>query len=123
MKKLIENTNDNERAANNQRIIEKENQLDKMKENRKEIEKSLYQLDEDFRKGFHQLRMLNDENIREEDNKTFQEAQRNEESERGFRLKVQIAREQFSYVFQKEIHRIDDEREELYKQRSEIPWD
>lgn len=123
MKKLRENTNDRERAAYNQQIMEKESQLDKMKENRKEVENSLYQLDEDFRRGFHQLRMLSDENIREVQTGIFQENQRNEELERGFRQKVQVAKEQFSHVFQKEIHRIDDEREELYKQRSEIPWD
>lgn len=123
MKKLRENTNDRERAAYNQRIMEKESQLDKMKENRKEVENSLYQLDEDFRRGFHQLRMLSDENIREVQTGIFQEDQKNEELERGFRQKVQVAKEQFSHVFQKEIHRIDDEREELYKQRSEIPWD
>ncbi|EPO9374829.1 hypothetical protein ACY28H_001938 [Listeria monocytogenes] len=123
MKKLRENTNDRERAAYNQRIMEKESQLDKMKENRKEVENSLYQLDEDFRRGFHQLRMLSDENIREVQTGVFQEDQRNEALERGFRQKVQVAKEQFSHVFQKEIHRIDDEREELYKQRSEIPWD
>lgn len=123
MKKLRENTNDRERAAYNQRIMEKESQLDKMKENRKEVENSLYQLDEDFRRGFHQLRMLSDENIREIQTGVFQEDQRNEALERGFRQKVQVAKEQFSHVFQKEIHRIDDEREELYKQRSEIPWD
>ncbi|HHQ0890408.1 TPA: hypothetical protein ACSKPT_000464 [Listeria innocua] len=123
MKKLRENTNDRERAAYNQQIMEKESQLDKMKENRKEVENSLYQLDEDFRRGFHQLRMLSDENIREVQTGIFQEDQRNEELERGFRQKVQVAKEQFSHVFQKEIHRIDDEREELYKQRSEIPWD
>ncbi|EOV8883787.1 TPA: hypothetical protein ACSK90_002275 [Listeria innocua] len=123
MKKLRENTNDRERAAYNQRIMEKESQLDKMKENRKEVENSLYQLDEDFRRGFQQLRMLSDENIREAQTGIFQEDQRNEELERGFRQKVQVTKEQFSHVFQKEIHRIDDEREELYKQRSEIPWD
>lgn len=123
MKKLRENTNDRERAAYNQQIMEKESQLDKMKENRKEVENSLYQLDEDFRRGFHQLRMLSDENIREVQTGIFHEDQRNEELERGFRQKVQVAKEQFSHVFQKEIHRIDDEREELYKQRSEIPWD
>lgn len=123
MKKLRENTNDRERVAYNQQIMEKESQLDKMKENRKEVENSLYQLDEDFRRGFHQLRMLSDENIREVQTGIFQEDQRNEELERGFRQKVQVAKEQFSHVFQKEIHRIDDEREELYKQRSEIPWD
>lgn len=123
MKKLRENTNDRERAAYNQRIMEKESQLDKMKENRKAVENSLYQLDEDFRKGFHELRVLNDENIREVQTGIFQEDQRNEELERGFRQKVQVAKEQFLHVFQKEIHRIDDEREELYKQRSEIPWD
>ncbi|HHQ0200569.1 hypothetical protein [Listeria innocua] len=123
MKKLRENTNDRERAAYNQQIMEKESQLDKMKENRKEVENSLYQLDEDFRRGFHQLRMLSDENIREVQTGIFQEDQRNEELERGFRQKVQVAKEQFLHVFQKEIHRIDDEREELYKQRSEIPWD
>lgn len=82
MKKLRENTNDRERAAYNQRIMEKESQLDKMKENRKEVENSLYQLDEDFRRGFHQLRMLSDENIREVQTGVFQEDQRNEALER-----------------------------------------
>lgn len=123
MKKLRENTNDQERAAYNQRIVEKENQLDKLKENRNEAEKSIYQLDEDFRIGFQRLKALNDENISRVQTGFFQEEQRDDELERRFRQKLQFAQEQFAHVFQKEIHRINDERDELYKQRSEIPWD
>ncbi|WP_260479502.1 hypothetical protein [Listeria cossartiae] len=123
MRKLNEKTNDQERAVYNQLIIQKENQMDRLLEDQKEIEKSLYQLDEDFQRGFQQLRCLNENNNGLDKVKYFRAQQWDDDLESRLRRQVQDAQEEFNYVFQKEIHEMDDEREELYKKRSEIPWD
>ncbi|WP_233449050.1 hypothetical protein [Listeria cossartiae] len=123
MRKLNEKTNDQERAVYNQLIIQKENQIDRLLEDQKEIEKSLYQLDEDFQRGFQQLRCLNENNNDLDKVKYFRAQQWDDNLESRLRRQVQDAQEEFNYVFQKEIHEMDDEREELYKKRSEIPWD
>lgn len=123
MRKLNEKTNDQERAVYNQLIIQKENQIDRLLEDQKEIEKSLYQLDEDFQRGFQQLRCLNENNNGLDKVKYFRAQQWDDDLESRLRRQVQDAQEEFNYVFQKEIHEMDDEREKLYKKRSEIPWD
>ncbi|WP_228465555.1 hypothetical protein [Listeria marthii] len=123
MRKLNEKTNDQERAVYNQLIIQKENQMDRLLDDQKEIEKSLYQLDEDFQRGFQQLRCLNENNNGLDKVKYFRAQQWDDDLESRLRHQVQDAQEEFNYVFQKEIHEMDDEREKLYKKRSEIPWD
>lgn len=123
MRKLNEKTNEQERAVYNQLIIQKENQIDRLIRDQKEIEKSLYQLDEDFQKGFQQLRCLNENNNGLDKVKYFRAQQWDDNLESGLRRQVQDVQEEFNYVFQKEIREMDDEREELYKKRSEIPWD
>ncbi|EOS9333309.1 hypothetical protein [Listeria innocua] len=123
MKKLNEKTNEQKRATYNELIIQKENQMDKLVENQKKIEKSLYQLDEDFQRGFQRLRYLNEDNTGMGKNEHYQAQQWDDHLESKLRHQVQYAQEEFNYVFQKEIHEIDDEREELFKKRSEIPWD
>lgn len=123
MRKLNDKTNEQERAVYNQLIIQKENQMDRLIGEQKEIEKSLYQLDEDFQKGFQQLRCLNENNNGLDKGKYFRAQQWDDNLESGLRRQVQDAQEEFNYVFQKEIREMDDEREELYKKRSEIPWD
>lgn len=123
MRKLNDKTNEQERAVSNQLIIQKENQMDRLIGDQKEIEKSLYQLDEDFQKGFQQLRCLNENNNGLDKGKYFRAQQWDDNLESGLRRQVQDAQEEFNYVFQKEIREMDDEREELYKKRSEIPWD
>lgn len=123
MRKLNEKTNEQERAVYNQLIIQKENQMDRLIRDQKEIEKSLYQLDEDFQKGFQQLRCLNENNNGLDKVKYFRAQQWDDNLESGLRRQVQDVQEEFNYVFQKERREMDDEREELYKKRSEIPWD
>lgn len=123
MRKLNDKTNEQERAVYNQLIIQKENQMDRLIGDQKEIEKSLYQLDEDFQKGFQQLRCLNENNNGLDKGKYFRAQQWDDNLESGLRRQVQDAQEEFNYVFQKEIREMDGEREELYKKRSEIPWD
>lgn len=123
MGKLSEIKNDQERAIYNQLIVQKENQMDVLIENQKKIEKSLYQLDEDFRRGFQQLRFLNDYNNGTEKEVHNRVQQWDDNLENRFRQQVQLTQEEFNCIFQKEIHQTDDEREELYKKRSEIPWD
>lgn len=123
MRKLNDKTNEQERAVYNQLIIQKENQMDRLIGDQKEIEKSLYQLDEDFQKGFQQLRCLNENNNGLDKGKYFRAQQWDDNLESGLRRQVQDAQEEFNYVFQKEIREMDDERGELYKKRSEIPWD
>ncbi|MBC1720314.1 hypothetical protein HCA13_00725 [Listeria seeligeri] len=118
-----EKTHDQERAAYTQQIIQKEKQLDKLREEKQAVERLLYQLEDDFRRGYQSLRMLNDENARDMQTDFFQAQQRSDDQERRFRQQVQDAQEQFSFVFKKEILQADDECEEMYKKRGEISWD
>lgn len=120
---MREKTHEQERAAFTQQIIQKENQLDKLREEKQKVERLLYQLEEDFQRGYQKLRMLNDENVKERQSDFFQIQQRTDDQERRFRQRVMDAKEQFASVFKKEIIQADDEREILYKQRGEIPWD
>ncbi|MHC5251508.1 hypothetical protein ACYRFS_07690 [Listeria kieliensis] len=120
---MKEKANDQERTTYNQLIIQKENEMDRMGEGRKEVEKSLYRLDEELHSGFRQLKELNQENAKEKQNEFFRIDQQNDDQERRFRQQIRAAQEEFNYAFQKEIHQMDDEREELYRKRGEIPWD
>lgn len=112
---MREKTHDQERAAYTQQIIQKEKQLDKLREEKQAVERLLYQLEDDFRRGYQSLRMLNDENARDMQTDFFQAQQRSDDQERRFRQQVQDAQEQFSFVFKKEILQTDDECEEMYK--------
>ncbi|EFS01878.1 conserved hypothetical protein, partial [Listeria seeligeri FSL S4-171] len=48
MKTMREKTHDQERAAYTQQIIQKEKQLDKLREEKQAVERLLYQLEDDF---------------------------------------------------------------------------
>ncbi|MEE9727871.1 hypothetical protein VL806_11065 [Listeria seeligeri] len=117
---MREKTHDQERAAYTQQIIQKEKQLDKLREEKQAVERLLYQLEDDFRRGYQSLRMLNDENARDMQTDFFQVQQRSDDQERRFRQQVQDAQEQFSFVFKKEILQADDECEEMYKKEVEF---
>lgn len=97
--------------------------MDQLEEDQKKVEKALYQLDEDLRNGFQRLKELNEENDKEMQNEIFRMQQKNDDQERRFRQTIQDTQKEFTHVFQKEIRRVDDEREELHKKRGEIPWD
>ncbi|WP_088815698.1 MULTISPECIES: hypothetical protein [Listeria] len=120
---MKETSNAYERVTYNQCIMQKENQIDLLGENQKEVEDLLYRLDEDLQTGFRRLRDLNDSQLKEVQSVFYQVQQRNEDLERRFRQQVRDTQEQFTYLFIKEIQKMNDEREALYKKRSEIPWD
>ncbi|WP_242685403.1 hypothetical protein [Listeria seeligeri] len=79
---MREKTHDQERAAYTQQIIQKEKQLDKLREEKQAVERLLYQLEDDFRRGYQSLRMLNDENVRDMQTEFFQVQQRSDDQEK-----------------------------------------
>lgn len=120
---LKEQTSDQKRAIYNQQIVQKENEIDQINESQKEIERSFYRLEEELQTGFYHLRSLNEDQLTDEERKYHPSQQREYDLERSFRQRIQDAQEEFTYVFRKELHQMEDEREELYKKRSELPWD
>lgn len=116
------NKNDQERAAYNRLIIEKENSVDDLKNDQRKIENSLQQLQEDLHRGYRTLSILNDEDFRENpENLRLQ--RRDEEQEHLFKRQLRKAEEELSECYTKQRKVLDDESEELYRKRGEIPWD
>ncbi|WP_430598106.1 hypothetical protein [Enterococcus sp. AZ177] len=114
--------NEQERATYNRLIIEKENSVDNLKNDQRKIEDSLQQLQDDLQRGYRTLSMLNDEEFRENpENLRLQ--RKTEEQEHFFKRQLSEAVEELSESYTKQRKVLDDETEELYRKRGEIPWD
>ncbi|MBO0468131.1 hypothetical protein JZO73_11395 [Enterococcus plantarum] len=119
----MENKNDAERAKYGRFIIEKETSMDELKQDQKKIEMNLQDLQEELRRGYHTLAMLNEDVVRDGNSEGIRIQRRNEEQERFFVRQLRETEDNLtnSYAEQRKI--LDKETEELYKKRGEIPWD
>lgn len=117
------NKNEQERLAYNRLIIEKETSVDDMKNDQRKLEDSLNSLQEDLQRGYRTLSMLNDEDIRDGNPENLRLHRHNEEQEHLFKRQLRDAEEELSERFAEQRRILDDETEELYRKRSEIPWD
>ncbi|OJG71822.1 hypothetical protein [Enterococcus quebecensis] len=115
--------NDQERVKYNRLILENEELTNELNSGKRKIEESIYNLEEDFHRGFQELSSLNDENSRFGGSKTSWLQRNNEEQERAFRQLLRESNEQIALAYKKETKKMDEEREMLYKKRSDIPWD
>ncbi|WP_088815313.1 MULTISPECIES: hypothetical protein [Listeria] len=120
---MVEKTNEGKRTAYNQLIVEKENQIDQLSEERATIENALERLEVDLQNGFQRLQILNEENANYQHKEDFRMQQRNDCMAHSFRQQIRNAHEEFTFAFKKEICQMDEERETLYKERNELPWD
>jgi chromosome segregation ATPase len=106
-----------------QQIIQKENQIDDLTDDKRKLEHVILDLDHDIQRGFQQLGELNQEQARYGGSESLWQLQKNEEQLRLFRQTLQEANEEIISMYQKEVVKLDNEKEKLYKERSEIPWD
>lgn len=104
-------------------ILENEELIDELNNGKRKIEESIYSLEEDFHRGFQKLNSLNDETSRFGGSQTSWLLHNNEEQERSFRQLLRESNEQIALAYKKETKKMDEEREMLYKKRSDIPWD
>ncbi|MBM5721433.1 hypothetical protein [Listeria ivanovii] len=116
-------SNDYERAKYNQLILENEQQMDELSNGKRKLEESIYNLEVDFRRGFQELNNLNNENARFDSFETNQLKRHNEEQEQSFRQLLRESNDQIVSAYKNETKKMDEEREILYKKRSDIPWD
>ncbi|MTD41845.1 hypothetical protein GIX45_25145 [Erwinia sp. CPCC 100877] len=116
-------THEQQQRLYNQEILRKENQKDELINEKRKIENAIFELESDLRLGFQQVTVLNDELFKQGNSMNFRKMQRGEEYLQAFRQQLRASEEQFELAYRKEINRLDDEREALYKKRSEIPWD
>ena len=116
-------SNEQERSTYNKLIMAKEDAVDDLKKDQRKIEGSLQYLAEDLQRGYQTLSLLNEEDLREGNLRIIHDQRRNEEQEQLFTRQLQAAEEQLSESYAEQRKTLDDETEELYKKRSEIPWD
>lgn len=112
-----------EQATYNQKIIEKENQIGYLANEQRKIETVLFELETNLHRGFRQLSKLNEEQVKYGNSKNLQELRKNEEEAHMFQQNLQETNEQLAFAYKKESKILEDERENLYKKRSEISWD
>ena len=119
----MENKNEQERSRYNQLIITNEKKVDDLSNDQRKMEDSLLFLNEDIQRGYRNLDMINEEDLREGDHETLRLQRMNDEQEQLFKRQLQETEEDVldSYTRQRRV--LDDETEDLYKKRSDIPWD
>ncbi|MBC1859366.1 hypothetical protein HBP63_05630 [Listeria welshimeri] len=121
MSELEKKINEQERWKCNQLIIENEQQMDELNKAKRKIEETIFNLEEDLRKGFRELNNLNNENLKFESSNWLENT--DEEQERAFRQYLHESNEVIASAYKKEAKKMNEERELLYKKRSDIPWD
>ncbi|WP_321384683.1 hypothetical protein [uncultured Enterococcus sp.] len=112
-----------ERAAYDQLILENENQLEYLGDEKRKLEHTIQNLEEDLQLGFQKLASLNNEVSRYGHPNNLAMQQDTEEQEWLFRQLLQESNEQITTAYKNETAKIDEEREILYKERREQSWD
>lgn len=115
--------NEETRAMYNRLIAEKETNLDDLKKNQRKIEDSLHMLQDELQRGYRTLAMLNEEDNRESGQAVNPFQRRSEQQEQFYKRKLTDAEDQLSDSYSEQRKLLDEETEELYQKRSELPWD
>lgn len=115
--------NEQERAIYTRLILEKEISEENLRNDQQKIGESLEKLRENLQRGYRILGMLYEEEILAGDPKSLSKSRKNEEQEQLFFCQLREAEEVLleNYTEQRKI--IEYETEELYKKRSDVPWD
>lgn len=117
------NSNDLERAKYDRLILEKETLAEDLKDEGRKMQGSLSDLREDLQRGYRELSMLHEEDIYEGNRESLRLQRENEAQEQLFRHRLEEMDEQISEEYQSEVRKIENEKEELYRKRGDIPWD
>ena len=119
----MENKKDVERAKYGRLIAEKETNIDELKQDQKKIEMNLQDLQDELKRGYRTLAMLNEDVVREGNSKGIRIQRRNEEQEFFFARQLRESEATLSSCYSEQRKILDKETEELYIKRGEISWD
>ncbi|MBS7576310.1 MULTISPECIES: hypothetical protein [unclassified Enterococcus] len=119
----MKDINGNERLLYNQKITEKEREMEEISAQKRQIEQVLFNLEEDLANHHQQLINLNDELVVKgaddyrlnQENETIQHYQ--------FKRIISAQSEQLNHAFKQSINELENEREALYRERNELAWD
>ena len=118
-----ENKNEKERAKYNRLILEKETSLEDLNHDQHKIKESLHSLNEDLHRGYRTLAMILEEEHQDGSIAGYRMLQKNEEQEHFFKRQLQEAEDQLLEGYSNQRKMLEAETEQLYKKRSEVPWD
>ncbi|MTD40115.1 hypothetical protein GIX45_16150 [Erwinia sp. CPCC 100877] len=88
-----------ERENYTQQIIQKENQIDDLTNDKRKLEHVILDLDHDIQRGFQQLGDLNQEQARYGGSESLWQLQKNEEQLSFFKQTLREANEEYEYTF------------------------
>lgn len=120
---MVHTDYDQERSKYDQLISEKEDQISELGDKKRKMEDAIIHLEDDLQRGFSELRRVHDECARDGDAENFRMQQVDEEQAYVFGRDLKEANEQLSAAYNTEARRIEQQTEELYEKRGEIPWD
>lgn len=106
----------------NQKIKKKEQQIEELEEGKRKLQNIIFELENNLHQGFRTLSELNQEQVKY-NTKNYMLQQNQDEQERAIRQRLRDSSERFEGIYKKETQKLDDEREILYKKRSDISWD
>lgn len=115
--------NEEMRAKYNLLIGEKETTLDDLKKEQRKIGDSLCNLRDELQRGYRALAMLNEEENRESGQSVNSFQRRTEQQEQYYKRKLTDAENQLTEIYSEQRKLLDEEKEELCRKRSELPWD
>lgn len=120
---MEKNRNEQERATYNRLILEKENSVDDLSHDQRKIEDSLHNLNEELHRGYRSLAMILEKDHQDGSSERYRMIQKNEDQEHFFKRQLQEIENQLLEGYHDQRKKIEKETEQLYKKRSEIPWD
>lgn len=112
--------NEQERAKYYRLILQKEEQLDELTNTERTITDAMENLEEDLGRGFQTVAMLNDDVTHDGTSKKYEQQRHDDEQEQVFRQLLHESKEQIAAAYRKGTNKVDEERETLYKKRSEL---
>lgn len=120
---MEQNKNDQERTKYTLLIAEKERAVEDISRDQQKLEESLSFLQEDLQRGYRELSAVNEDYLMNENLELIRLQRKNEEQEHYFKRQLENAEELIAETYSEQRKTLDDETEELYKKRGEIPWD
>lgn len=120
---MDQNKNDQERERYTRLISDTETSMDELKREQRKIEESLQNLQTDLQRGYRQLAMLNEEDVRDGSVENLRMQRHDEVQEQEFKRELRQVEEHISDSYTEQRKVLDKHKEELYEKRSAVPWD
>lgn len=118
---MIKDKNSEKRYDYDLKIMEKERQTEEIQILERQLKQSLENFEQDMTRSFQALMSLEDEmNCRNQSNNSFSET---EQKRRYVKQLIENQQEEQALQFRKVSQQLEDEREKLIKERSQLTWD